>query len=141
MKRLSYKELEAELDRVRGDNHQLFDAVQAFGNDEVNWYGKRRYDGTQFRFGVFGLTRADGGHIVISSRVGRDDRWLTVAKLIDDAEYEMRNAIGSEYFGASGEFYYQAVRLRNAALEAEQAADDTDDTNADFHLGMRLQSL
>jgi hypothetical protein len=133
MKRRSYKELEAELARVQGDNHRLFDAVQAFGNDEVQWYARRTYDGTQFRFGVFGLTRADGGHIIVSSRTGKEDRWLNAVKLIDDAEYEMRHAIGSEYFGALGEYYYQAVRLRNAALEAEQAADDTDDTNAGFH--------
>jgi hypothetical protein len=123
MKRISYKDLQAELDRVRNDNHRLFDAVQAFGNEEVTWYGRHTYDQTQFRFGVFGLTRADGGHIVVSSRVGRDDRWLSIVKLIDDAEYEMRNAIGSEYFGALGEFYYKAVRLRNAALESMKESD------------------
>jgi hypothetical protein len=117
MKRLSYKELEAELARVRNDGYRLGDAVQAFGNGEVTWYGKHTYDHTQFRFGVFGLTRADGGHIVISSRVGKTDRWLTVVKLIDDAEYEMRNSIGSEYFGALGGMFYQAVRLRNGAQE------------------------
>lgn len=106
------------------DNERMFAGFQAAARAEINWYGRKTYDGTSFKFGVFGLTRADGGHIVIQSKVGKDDTPYTVCYLIDDAVRDMRTHVGSEYSIHLGEFYYQAERMRNNAIREQTQSNE-----------------
>ena len=106
------------------DNARLFAGFQAATSNTITWYGRKTYDGTSFRFGVLGLTRADGGYIVIQTRVNGEKRPYTVCYLIDDAMQGQKYS-GSDYWIALGEFYHQAQRMRNDALDAEYLSQGT----------------
>lgn len=126
MRRVSYAALDSEFKMVKAEADTLKQAFQAAANNEIEWYGKKYLDGTQFRFGVCGLMRADGGHIIIQTRVKQSnnkfDRAYNIVRRLDDAFSEVRAAMQSGAYRnpaeiVQAEYILQAYRMRNEAYQ------------------------
>jgi hypothetical protein len=95
--------------------HLLSAGFIAAANGEIKWYARARFDNTKFRFGVFGLTNASGGYIVVQTSVkqndGKFDRPYSVVIPIDEIKERIKYDVT---FGT--EYYHQAIRMRNDAV-------------------------
>ena len=90
MPRESRESLAERARLLEKQNHLLSAGFQAAANGEIKWYARTRFDNTSFRFGVFGLTRADGGHLVVQTRVKQNDGKVRPALL--DSHSHRRNS-------------------------------------------------
>jgi hypothetical protein len=121
MPRESRESLAERARLLEKQNHLLSAGFQAAANGEIKWYARTRFDNTSFRFGVFGLTRADGGNLVVQTRVkqndGKFDRPYSIVIPIDEIQERIKSGVT---FGT--EYYHLAIRLRNEAVANKQIA-------------------